>query len=299
MRPSRNEYVGVLAAIASSALGGVAGGTTRFAIGMSDPVTLGVFRFGVGFLLLLPIALALRIKWPRGRDWLGVAALGVMYFAFFIVLFNLAFRYTTAARGSLALSTLPLMTMLVGAALGVEALDVRKSVGVIIAMAGAAVALVAGLAHTWRGDLIMAAATLVMALYNVWSRPFIVRSSPLAYVTAGMGFGSACLVAVAAWSDSYASVASFHGPQWMAVVYLGAFGGAAAFFLWVFALERTTPTRTAITMTINPVFASAVGALTLGEPIGINLVVGLLAVFAGIWIATSASAAKKRDNLAA
>ena len=297
MRASRNEYVGVLAAIASSALGGVAGGTTRFAIGSSDPLTLGVFRFGVGFLLLLPIALALRIKWPRGRDWLGVAALGIMYFAFFIVLFNLAFRYATAARGSLALSTLPLMTMLVGAALGVEALDVRKSVGVIIAMAGAAVALVAGLAHTWRGDLIMAAATLVMALYNVWSRPFIVRSSPLAYVTAGMGFGSACLVAVAAWSDSYASVASFHGPQWMAVVYLGVFGGAAAFFLWVFALERTTPTRTAITMTINPVFASAVGAFTLGEPIGINLVVGLVAVFAGIWIATSESAAKKHANL--
>ena len=310
MRPSRNEYVGVLAAIASSALGGVAGGTTRFAIGMSDPVTLGVFRFGVGFLLLLPIALALRIKWPRGRDWLGVGALGVMYFAFFIVLFNLAFRYTTAARGSLALSTLPLMTMLVGAAFGIEALDTRKTVGVIIAIAGAAVALVTGLADApagaWRGDLIMIAATLVMALYaatlvialyNVWSRPFIVRSSPLAYVTAGMGFGAACLVAVAAWSDGYASVASFHGAQWMAVVYLGVFGGAAAFFLWVFALERTTPTRTAITMTINPVFASAVGVLTLGEPIGINLVVGLLAVFAGIWIATSESAGKKRANL--
>ena len=217
------------------------------------------------------------------------------------MLFNLAFRYTTAARGSLALSTLPLMTMLVGAAFGVEALDSRKGVGVVIAMAGAAVALVSGLADApagaWRGDLIMIAATMVMALYNVWSRPFIVRSSPLAYVTAGMGFGSACLVAVAAWSDSYASVASFHAPQWMAVVYLGVFGGAAAFFLWVFALERTTPTRTAITMTINPVFASAVGALILGEPIGINLVVGLVAVFAGIWIATSDSAGKKRANL--
>src|SRR5262249_38240376 len=121
--------------------------------------------------------------------------------------------------------------------------------------------------------------------------------SPLAYVTAGMGFGSACLVAVAAWSGSYGSVASFHGPQWMAVVYLGVFGGAAAFFLWGFALERNTPTRTAITMTINPVFASAVGAFTWGEPIGINLVVGLLAVFAGIWIATSESWRRKRANL--
>jgi drug/metabolite transporter (DMT)-like permease len=217
------------------------------------------------------------------------------------VLFNLAFRYTTAARGSLALSTLPLMTMLVGAAFGMEALDSRKSVGVIIAMTGAALALVTGLADAptgaWRGDLIMIAATLVMALYNVWSRPFIIRSSPLAYVTAGMGFGSACLVAIAALSDGHATVSSFDGPQWIAVIYLGVFGGAAAFFLWVFALERTTPTRTAITMTINPVFASAVGALTLGEPIGINLIVGLLAVFAGIWIATSESPAKKRGSL--
>src|SRR5499427_10327399 len=297
----RNEYVGVLAAVTSSALGGVAGSTTRFAIGASDPVTLGVFRFGVGFLLLLPIALALRTRWPRGRDWLAVAALGVMYFAFFIVLFNLAFRYTTAARGSLALSTLPLMTMLVGAALGVEAFDIRKSVGVIVAMAGAAVALVTGLADApagaWRGDLIMIAATLVMALYNVWSRPFIVRSSPLAYVTVGMGVGSGCLAVIAAWSGGYAAVADFDGPQWLAVLYLGAFGGAAAFFLWVFALERTTPTRTAIAMTINPVFASTVGALTLGEPIGVNLLIGLVAVFVGIWIATRESAGKKRANL--
>ncbi len=298
MSAFRKEYVGVIAAIVSSALGGMAGGATRFAIGSSDPVTLGVFRFGVGFLLLLPIALAFRIKWPCGRDWFGVAALGVMYFALFIVLFNLAFRYTTAARGSLALSTLPLMTMLVGAAFGIEALDSRKSVGVIIAMTGAALALVTGLADAppaaWRGDLIMIAATLVMALYNVWSRPFIIRSSPLAYVTAGMGFGSACLVAIAALSGGYTTVSSFDGAQWIAVIYLGVFGGAAAFFLWVFALERTTPTRTAITMTINPVFASAVGALTLGEPIGINLVVGLLAVFAGIWLATSESPAKKK-----
>jgi len=66
-------------------------------------------------------------------------------------LFNLAFRYTTAAQGSLALSTLPLTTMLVGAAFGVEALDRRKIVGVIIAMAGAAVAFVTGLADAPTG----------------------------------------------------------------------------------------------------------------------------------------------------
>jgi drug/metabolite transporter (DMT)-like permease len=42
-----------------------------------------------------------------------------------------------------------------------------------------------------------------------------------------------------------------------------------------------------VTITVNPIFAAVVGALAISEPIGINLVVGLAAVFAGIWIATS------------
>jgi len=38
---------------------------------------------------------------------------------------------------------------------------------------------------------------------------------------------------------------------------------------------------------VNPVFASIVGAVAIGEGIGLNLIVGLAAVAAGIWIATT------------
>ena len=135
---------------------------------------------------------------PRGRDWIGVACLGVMFFAVFFVFYNVAMAYTTAARGALALSTLPLWTMVVAALLGAEALTARKTLGVLIAVGGVALALLAGLAAApagaWRGDLIMAGATLCMAFYNVWSRPFIARASPLGFVTASMGAGAACLV---------------------------------------------------------------------------------------------------------
>jgi len=72
-------------------------------------------------------------------------------------------------------------------------------------------------------------------------------------------------------------------------LHLGIFGGAAAFYLWVFALERTTPTRVANTMTVNPLAASIVAAIILDEPIGLNLIVGLAAVFAGILIASTES----------
>ena len=62
---------------------------------------------------------------------------------------------------------------------------------------------------------------------------------------------------------------------------------ALTFYLWAFALARTTPTRVAISVTVNPVAASLVGAILLHEPIGWNLVGGIVTVFAGIWIATT------------
>ncbi|HUK11296.1 MAG TPA: DMT family transporter [Stellaceae bacterium] len=286
-----SERNGVIAAIISSALGGMAGAVTRFIIGHSDPVTVAAFRFGIGFAILLPIALLLRSRWPRGRDWIGVALLGVMFFGCFFIVYNEALRFTTAARGALALSTLPLLTMVAAALLGVERMTARKSTGVLIAVAGVALALASGLSDAptgaWRGDLIMAAGTSTMALYNVWSRPFIARSSALGFVTAGMGFGAALVVALAASRGGFAAVAQFALPQLIAVLYLGVGGGAAAFFLWVFALQRTTPTRVANTMTVNPVTASLLAAAIIGEPLGLNLALGVIAVGVGIWIAST------------
>jgi drug/metabolite transporter (DMT)-like permease len=291
VRTQLSDRLGVLAAVTSSALGGIAGGTTRFVIGATDPVTLGVFRFGTGFLLLLPVALLLKSRWPKGRDWIAVVLLGILFFFAFSVLFNLAYSYTTAARGALALSTMPIVTMLAGAALGIETMTGRKTLGVAVAFGGVATALATGLAAApegaWRGELIMLSAVLCMSLYNVWSRPFIARSDPIAFVTAGMGAAAACLFVWALAIDGFSAVAQFGTPQWIAVAYLGVLGSAVIFYLWAFALARISPTRTAVTITVNPLLAAIVGALAVSEPIGTNLVVGLIAVFAGIWIATT------------
>lgn len=281
---------GVIAAVFSSALGGTAAALTRYTIHQSDPVTLAAFRFGIGFLPIIAIALALGAKWPKGRDWIAVVALGALFFSVFFVIYNVAMSYTTAARGSLALSMLPLTTMLVAAILGREALTKRKTIGVLIAVGGVAIALSAGLRNAppdaWRGDLVMAAATLCMALYNVWSRPLMQRSSMMGFLATGMGAG-ALLSTVTAWTNGgFDTVArTFGAAQWWAVVVLGLFGGAAAFYLWVFALERTTPTRVANTMTVNPIAASLVAAAVIGEPLGAELALGIGAVGAGIWIA--------------
>src|SRR3954464_15389774 len=136
---------GVLAAILSTALGGTAIVATRFLAGAADPITIGVLRFGGGAVLLLPLALIKGEQWPSRRDWSAGIGLGLLFFLLFPVLFNAALIYTTAARGALALSTTPLITMLAAALLRIEPLTVRRSVGLALAMGGVVIALAASL----------------------------------------------------------------------------------------------------------------------------------------------------------
>jgi drug/metabolite transporter (DMT)-like permease len=44
-------------------------------------------------------------------------------------------------------------------------------------------------------------------------------------------------------------------------------------------------------MTVNPVAAALLASVLVAEPITLNLVAGVIAVFAGIWIATTAPGA--------
>lgn len=289
-----SERFGVGVAVVSSSVGGAAAVATRYLIASADPFTLAAIRFGGGVLCLLPLALALGVRWPQRQDWPAVAGLGFLFYAVFFVLYNVALAYTTVARGTLALSTLPLMTMLAGALLGMEALSARKTAGVLVAMLGVGIALAAGLgsapAGAWRGDLIMTGATVCMALYNVWTRPLIMRSSALGFLTAGMGVGGGALAAMSLLSGGAGRLATFSAPEWGAALYLSAGGGALAFFLWVYALQQASPTRVANTMAVNPLVAGLLAAALLGEPLSLNLAIGLVAVFAGIWLATAARA---------
>lgn len=286
-----SEKKGVLIAVLSSALGAGAAVATRYLIGAVDPIALAAVRFGGGALCILPLALVLRPKWPGRADWPAVATLGFLFYAVFFVFYNLALSYTTVARGTLALSTLPLMTMLVGALLRIEPLTARKSGGVVLATAGVATALSASLDSApdgaWRGDLIMIGATFSMALYSVFARPYIARSSALGFLSAGMMVGGGALIALTLATGRATPLLTLGTGQVAACLYLAAGGGALAFFLWVVALRHASPTRVANTITLNPLIAMTVAAMLLGEPITLPLVLGLIAVCAGVWIATT------------
>ncbi|CAH1679279.1 Permease of the drug/metabolite transporter (DMT) superfamily [Hyphomicrobiales bacterium] len=282
------------AALLSSALGGTAIVASRHTAADVGALMLGIIRFGVGFAVLLPVAVLRQERWPPLRDWSAVIGLGVLFFCVFPILFNYSVVYTTAGRAALALATAPLLTMAVSALLKVEPLTTRKTAGVLVATAGVAVSLFSGLSDAppgaWRGDLLMVGAALGMALYTVWSRPYVRRSGTLSFCTMGMGAGVlalALVLSLTSAADMRAGLLQASTSQIWTLAYLGVVCGALMFILWAYALARTTPTRVVVTVTLNPVVAGLLAALVLDEAVTWNLVVGLVAVAFGIRLATT------------
>ena len=137
------EWFGVVIEVVSSSLGGTEATVTRYLATDADPFTLGILRFGLAFFIVLPITLMLRSRWPRCGDWPGVVGIGVMFYGIAMLLYNLSLNYTTAAQATLALATLPFLTLLVGALLRIEMMTAGKTAGVFLAMAGVGFSLAA------------------------------------------------------------------------------------------------------------------------------------------------------------
>src|SRR3954467_13483750 len=97
-RAGVGEWVGGPIALVAGCLGGTAAAITRYLAGNTDPITLAILRWAIGFCCVLPAALLLRARLAQQRDLPAVAALGFCFFGVFFVLYNIAMSYTTAAR---------------------------------------------------------------------------------------------------------------------------------------------------------------------------------------------------------
>src|SRR5262249_14079878 len=148
-----------------------------------------------------------------------------------------AMKFTTSARAALVVvSVLPAMTLALGTVLKIEPVRWRTLVGALIAVCGAGLVLFESArqapVEACVVDLILVGATLCMALYMMFSKPFIRRSSPLGFVTMGMGAGSACVAGLAWATGRLGGVSQFDVPQWLAVGYFATLGTTLSFYAW-------------------------------------------------------------------
>jgi drug/metabolite transporter (DMT)-like permease len=286
-------FLAVLAAALSASIGGSAVVATRLAVPESNALTVTFLRFLGASLVMLAFTLPrakIRIDW---RDLPPVAGLALVQFALFAWFFSASLQYIPAARGALVLSTQPLITLALAALLKRERFTMAKAAGGVVALLGVAFALgdrvsVPG-ADTTRGDLLMFGAAVTGSIYNVTSGVYLRKYPSLVLCSVMLPIGAFALLAAIVVGGDWSGFLTFSWRGWLAIAYLMTIGGAVTFFLWIWALEHTTPSRVAITVTMNPVSAVILGSIILSEPVTWRLLLGLAAIILGITLANWAA----------
>ena len=260
-------------------------GTAR-SLGADDasPLAVGAARVVIGGSLLVAFAAALgelrsTVRLPRAP--IVVAALGV---AGYQLCFFAAVKLTGVAIGTLvAIGSGPPLTGLAGLALG-QRPDRRWAVATALALAGCGLLLLPG------GDVAVDGGGVVLALgagasyaaYTLASKALLdAGATPAAVMARAFGGGALLL----------AGVLPFAGVAWLGTpgglltaLYLGVATTAVAYTLFARGL-RELPATTVVTLVLaEPVTATALGVLALGERPGLVAAVGAVLVGAAIFV---------------
>ena len=236
--------------------------------------------------------MARRVSLPRGRSiWLHVAFLAVVANVIPWALVAWAQRGVTSALTAVLYSLIPLMTLLISAALSVEILTFRRIAGMITASIGTLV--IVGFEPTLSQSAVPVFAVLVacslLASGAVYAKRFVTaRVAALPMVTLQLAMAFLVSAPLALLFDG--------APRWEqltpavlgASLTLGAVGTGLAFLMYYILIENIGATNTMMISYVIPIIGVVAGGVILSEPITASLLTGGAAIVAGVWLSQGA-----------
>lgn len=120
----------------------------------------------------------------------------------------------------------------------------------------------------WLGDGAVLISAFSAALCSVLYRPYLQKYPPLQVSVYAM-LASVLFLAILAMDEGFfRAVPQFTLSGWMAIGFIGISSGIG-YYLWLWALRHTTPTNVTVFLALNPITATSLSILVLGEKISI------------------------------
>jgi drug/metabolite transporter (DMT)-like permease len=241
------------------------------------------------------VAALLLLGWMRWRgtrwSWRdGTLAPGLLAGMLFALEFGCVFiglQYTTAARSVVFINTSPFVVALLLAWLvPSERLRPLQVLGLVLAFAGVACAFAEPAPGTggwpWLGDALIIVAAVLWGLTTVTIRFSSLRHAPAATTLAYQLLVAAALSPLAAWTAGSAWPASWSLLAIGSLFYQAVIVTFASYLLWFWLLTRYPATKVQAFVFFSPLFGTAAAAGLLGEPVGVELLMALVAVAVGL-----------------
>lgn len=254
--------------------------------------TVLTWRYTLGAVVMVGWVGAHRYPKMAWKESLRFLALGGGGQALLVGLALSSLQYITAATLGFLFYTYPAWVTLVQALRGAEALSIRRVVALSLSFGGIIV-IVCQLANggtldlspvagstSARGIVLALGAAAVYGMY-IPLMQWMQKSHPIAVTSAYAKIGSAlCFLMLAVGDRSF--TVSLSATAWGAILALTLFSTVLPSVFFLKGLMRLGPVRTAIVSTVEPFLTAILGALVLGQPITVSVLVGGVMIVAAV-----------------
>jgi drug/metabolite transporter (DMT)-like permease len=246
------------------------------------PLTLVFLRVALGAAMLLPLLRMRGIGLPKGiAEWKPFFAIGLLNNVIPFSLIVIGQTFIPSGLASILNATTPLFTVMVMAAMGEEALQMRRLAGVVLGVAG--VVILRGWGIETRpgqglGILLCLAGALSYGFAALAARRLLKDSAPLGTATFQLMASTVMMAVVAGAAEQPWRVPMPGVTTWLAVLGLAALSTALAYIVFFQIIRRSGASNVMLVTLLIPVTAILLGWLALGEPISAREIAGAIVI---------------------
>ena len=246
------------------------------------PLTLVLLRVALGAAILLPLMRMRGIAFPRGlMGWTPFVTMGLLNNAIPFSLIVIGQTFISSGLASILNATTPLFTVMVMAAAGEEALQMRRVAGVALGLLGVIILRGWGIetkAGQGLGILFCLGGACSYGFAALAARRLLKDSAPLGTATFQLMASTVMMAVVAGvveqpWRLPIPGLAT-----WLAVLGLAGLSTALAYIVFFQIIRRSGASNVMLVTLLIPVTAILLGSLALGEPISMREIAGAIVI---------------------
>ncbi|MBT2680394.1 DMT family transporter [Bacillus sp. ISL-35] len=290
MIPFRTKLTASFYALLSISFWGVSFVSAKAVLGKLDPYSLLVLRFGIGALFLLMVLLLNRSRLRISIGYIPhLVVLGILGVFIHQVLQATSLLTINASSAGWLISFSPIFTVLLSVLFLHEKMDVKKAVGMLVAITGVFIVTTTRSGHTFEfalniGFILMILSTLNWAVYSILLKKLQIPY-PAHVVTFYMSLiGFVLTLPFMIRNRGWESLPLLTKTEWVHLLFLGIFVSGIGYWYWGKALEVLDASRVSIFIYLEPLVTLMAAIILLHEKFILISAVGGLIIMIGVAI---------------
>ncbi len=243
----------------------------------------GALLFALLFLVRRPASLSL-----TRRQWMLMGWVALHGIALNQLCFIGGVARTTVAHAGLIVAVGPVMVLVLACLLRMEALTTWKFAGMLVSFLGVMILTVdksnRGNGGFWKGDLILLAGSAVFAYYTILVKQIANQYDALTLNMLIFVLGALLMLPVGAPVLYRTHWTELNSTAWWALAYLVFLGTGLPYLLFAWALTELAASRVAAFNYLQPVIATGLGIVMVGERLTVKVVGGGILILLGVYL---------------